>query len=158
MVSFSYPLLLIRNNEPVTGIVYSIWPNGNVGTEKHYKNGLPGRHEKGYWSNGKLGNIIKYYSKQKIGYRTPKKEKEWFENGSFKSKEKNYYWGENGHFLLRKSRYPNGNLENKTRKWSNRKRYNLKEKLWHSNGQLKRILNSSRETCWDEEGNKIECD
>ena len=158
MVSFSYPLVLIRNNEPVTGIVYSIWPNGNVGTEKHYKNGLPVRHEKGYWSNGKLGNIIKYYSKQKIGYRTPKKEKEWFENGSFKSKEKNYYWGENGHFLLRKSRYPNGNLENKTRKWSNRKRYNLKEKLWHSNGQLKRILNSSRETCWDEEGNKIECD
>ena len=78
MVSFSYPLLLIRNNEPVTGIVYSLWPNGN--------------------------------------------------------------------------------LEDKTRKWSNRKRYNLKEKLWHSNGQLKRILNSSRETCWDKEGNKIECD
>ena len=31
-------------------------------------------------------------------------------------------------------------------------------KKWHSNGQLKRILNSSRETCWDKEGNVIECD
>ena len=158
MVSSSYPLLLIRNNEPVTGIVYTLFPNGNISYEKHYKNGFPIRHEKVWWPNGKLGNIIKYYSKQKIGYRTPKKEKEWYENGQIKSKEKNYYWGEDGHFLLRKSRYSNGNLEDKTRKWSNRKRYNLKEKLWHSNGQLKRILNSSRETCWDKEGNVIECD
>ena len=183
MVSSYYPLLLIRNNEPVTGIVYTLFPNGNISYEKHYKNGFPIRHEKGWWPNGKLESII-YYSNGKLGYRLPRKEKEWYENGQIKSKVKNYYWGEDGHFLLRKSRYSNGNLEDKTRKWSNRKWYTLKEKEWYENGQIKSkyhgkknktidtswyengqvkkkekwLNNSSTNECWDQDGNKIECD
>ena len=133
MVSSSYPLLLIRNNEPVTGIVYTLFPNGNISYEKHYKNGFPIRHEKVWWPNGKLGNIIKYYSKQKIGYRTPKKEKEWYENGQIKSK------------------FVHHGIQNKTINTS-----------WYENGQIKkkekRLNNSSTNECWDEDGNKIECD
>ena len=83
MFSYYYPLLLIRNNEPVTGIVYTLFPNGNISYEKHYKNGFPIRHEKGWWPNGKLESII-YYSNGKLGYRLPRKEKEWYENGQIK--------------------------------------------------------------------------
>ena len=74
MVSSYYPLLLIRNNEPVTGIVYTLFPNGNISYEKHYKNGFPIRHEKGWWPNGKLESII-YYSNGNsvIDFRRKKK-------------------------------------------------------------------------------------
>ena len=75
MVSFSYPLLLIRNNEPVTGIVYSLWPNGNVGTEKHYKNGLPVRMKKDGGRMVNLGTSLNITQNKKSGIELQRKRK-----------------------------------------------------------------------------------
>ncbi|MEJ6506111.1 MAG: hypothetical protein QNK70_08470 [Crocinitomicaceae bacterium] len=40
MERHTHPLLLRINNEPVIGIVFNLYPNGNIGHKKHYKNGL----------------------------------------------------------------------------------------------------------------------
>ena len=56
--------------------------------------------------------------------------------------------------------YPNGQIKYKTR-WKRGIKVG-KSKRWYENGQVKKkvkwLNNSSTNECWDEDGNKIECD
>tara|TARA_B110000305_G_scaffold73245_1_gene82200 strand:+ start:561 stop:1025 length:465 start_codon:yes stop_codon:yes gene_type:complete len=75
MVSFSYPLLLIRNNEPVTGIVYSLWPNGNVSTENIIKTDCQFAMKKDGGRMVNLGTSLNITQNKKSGIERQRKRK-----------------------------------------------------------------------------------
>ena len=163
-------------NELISGAVYLETLNGNPELEFNFKDGLRDGIQLTWFKNGALNSEYNYVNGIEHGYR-----KAWYENGNihfieffnngqehgtFKNWHENsqlkwhreYFEGEE-HGLWR-SWYKNGQLESEA--YYNNGDLN-KAKRWNNLGLLVYVTEYKNgilflETCWDDSGEKIECD
>jgi len=115
-----------NSDKPFTGMVTSMYPNGQVSIEWIFKDGVRSGPQRSYFENGKLEAKIMYKGGEWNGLT-----KSWYENGQKKS-EKNYKnaklngfaktWFENGK-MKAESIFRDGKL-------------NGPSKMWYENGQM----------------------
>lgn len=101
------------------------------------------------------------YSEQIDSYEGAWKIKYYHKNGNLLSREKTIDLVSGGPFKhLFKEWYDNGQI--KSREARQVKKSKIVQTYWYENGQIKKkakwLNNSGKNECWDEEGNKIECD
>ncbi|MDG1734936.1 MAG: hypothetical protein P8H94_03725 [Crocinitomicaceae bacterium] len=164
------PVLLKKNDEPVTGIIYDTLSNGQLKYETSMKNGVRLGKSRIWYENGISGVAIFslnkkkrrwLYSEQIDSYDGAWKIKYYHKNGNLLSKEKTIDLVAGGPFKhLFKEWYDNGQI--KSREARQVKKSKIVQTYWYENGQIKKkakwLNNSGKNECWDEEGNKIECD
>ena len=170
VVKYIGPVLLKKNDEPVTGIIYDTLSNGQLKYETSMKNGIRLGKSRIWYENGISGVAIFslnkkkrrwLYSEQIDSYDGAWKIKYYHKNGNLLSKEKTIDLVAGGPFKhLFKEWYDNGQI--KSREAPQVKKSKIVHTYWYENGQIKKkakwLNNSGKNECWDEEGNKIECD
>jgi antitoxin component YwqK of YwqJK toxin-antitoxin module len=145
-------LLLKADKKPVNGVVFDEHEGGQLLHESYYKNGMKNGLSRRWDVNGNLW----YECNFKDGLRTGI-EREW-QNGQVMN-ELNFINGAK-HGLCR-GWYRNNQLSDEGY-YKDNWEYGL-WKYWYENGQLKAEENYEEgslisKTCWDEDGNEIECD
>ena len=118
-----------KDGSLITGKVFYYYPDGQIMTESHYVDGVKHGLLKEYYENGQIKQEINYPNGEKGDFRY------YYENGQISE---DYFFRDEGLFYG----------------WY---------KTYHRNGQLRReiIWDSSKEVsrkCWDEKGNKVECE
>lgn len=170
VVKYIGPVLLKKNDEPVTGIIYDTLSNGQLKYETSMKNGIRLGKSRIWYENGISGVAIFslnkkkrrwLYSEQIDSFDGAWKIKYYHKNGNLLSKEKTIDLVAGGPFKhLFKEWYDNGQI--KSREARQVKKSKIVHTYWYENGQIKKkakwLNNSGKNECWDEEGNKIECD
>ena len=170
VVKYIGPVLLKKNDEPVTGIIYDTLSNGQLKYETSMKNGIRFGKSRIWYENGISGVAIFslnkkkrrwLYSEQIDSYDGAWKIKWYHKNGNLSSKEKTIDLVAGGPFKhVYKEWYENGQV--KSREASQVKKSKSVYTSWYENGQIKKkakwLNNSRKNECWDEEGKKIECD
>ena len=171
VVTYIGPALLKKNDEPVTGVIYDTYPNGQIKYKTRWKRGIKVGKSKRWYENGNI-NIISISSlnekKRRDLYQRQVHEvsanawkgRYYHENGN-----RSYKWRmvdlNDGSFNdFEKEWYENGQVKYKI--VHHGKQNKTIDTSWYENGQVKKkvkwLNNSSTNECWDEDGNKIECD
>jgi antitoxin component YwqK of YwqJK toxin-antitoxin module len=170
VVKYIGPVLLKKNDEPVTGIIYDTLSNGQLKYETGMKNGIRFGKSRIWYENG-ISSVAIFslnkkkrrwlYSEQIDSYDGAWKIKYYHKNGNLLSKEKTIDLVAGGPFKhVYKEWYDNGQI--KSREASQVKKSKSVYTSWYENGQIKKkakwLNNSRKNECWDEEGKKIKCD
>lgn len=134
------------------GIQLTWFKNGELNSEYNYVNGIEHGYRKAWYENGNINFIESFNNGQEHGTF-----ENWHENSRLKW-HREYFKGEE-HGLWR-SWYKNGQLESEA--YYNNGELN-KAKRWNNLGLLVYVTEYKNgilflETCWDDSGEKIECD
>jgi len=149
VVKYIGPVMLKKNDEPVTGIIYDTLSNGQLKYETSMKNGIRFGKSRIWYENG-ISSVAIFslnkkkrrwlYSEQIDSYDGAWKIKYYHKNGNLLSKEKTIDLVAGGPFKhLFKEWYDNGQI--KSREARQVKKSKIVQTYWYENGQIKKKQN-----------------